>query len=84
MLAGSMVEIEIGGLRGQCLDRRIDHRLVSEIAAWERQPNIKGMFTTARYVLSTRAPRIASFSPDSSPPALSPSVALIGNFRKLG
>ena len=50
-----MVEIEIGVLRGQCLDRRIDEskRLVSEIAAWERQRNaaaarIKWMFTTAK------------------------------------
>ena len=34
----NMVEIEIGVLRGQCLDRRIatQERLVSEIAAWER------------------------------------------------
>ena len=33
----NMVEIEIGVLRGQCLDRRIDsyERLVAEIAAWE-------------------------------------------------
>ena len=33
----NMVEIEIGVLRGQCLDRRIatPERLVSEIAAWE-------------------------------------------------
>ena len=32
----NMVEIEIGVLRGQCLDRRIDapKRLISEIAAW--------------------------------------------------
>ena len=51
----NMVEIEIGVLRGQCLDRRIDNpkRLVSEIAAWERQRNaagarIKWMFTTDR------------------------------------
>src|SRR3982750_3893272 len=37
----NMVEIEIGVLRGQCLDRRIDDpkRLVSEVAAWERQRN---------------------------------------------
>jgi hypothetical protein len=47
-----MVEIEIGVLRGQCLDRRIatQEQLVSEIAAWERQRNasgarIKWMFT---------------------------------------
>jgi transposase len=49
----NMVEIEIGVLRGQCLDRRIDNRerLVAEIAAWEKQRNasgarIKWMFTT--------------------------------------
>src|SRR5262252_4952756 len=51
----NMVEIEIGVLRGQCLDQRIDNRerLVSEIAAWERQRNasgarIKWMFTTEK------------------------------------
>ena len=51
----NMVEIEIGVLRGQCLDRRIDERerLVREIAAWERQRNaagarIKWMFTTEK------------------------------------
>jgi transposase len=51
----NMVEIEIGVLRGQCLDRRIGQRdrLVSEIAAWERQRNaagarVKWMFTTER------------------------------------
>ena len=51
----NMVEIEIGVLRGQCLDRRIGERdrLVSEIAAWERQRNaararIKWMFTTEK------------------------------------
>ena len=49
----NMVEIEIGVLRGQCLDRRIDsnEQLEAEIAAWERQRNasgarIKWMFTT--------------------------------------
>src|SRR6202035_4984488 len=49
----NMVEIEIGVLRGQCLDRRIDDpkRLRREITAWERQRNaarsrIKWMFTT--------------------------------------
>src|SRR5579862_1235877 len=51
----NMVEIEIGVLRSQCLDRRIDNRkrLVSEIAAWERQRNcsrarIKWMFTAEK------------------------------------
>jgi transposase len=49
----NMVEIEIGVLRGQCLDRRIatHEHLVSQITAWERQRNasgarIKWMFTT--------------------------------------
>ena len=49
----NMVEIEIGVLRSQCLDRRIPEceRLVSEIAVWENQRNaagarIKWMFTT--------------------------------------
>jgi transposase len=51
----NMVEIEIGVLRSQCLDRRIDDRktLEAEIAAWEAQRNtagarIKWMFTTPR------------------------------------
>ena len=51
----NMVEIEIGVLRCQCLDRRIDNpqHLRSEIAAWDRHRNtsrarIKWMFTTAK------------------------------------
>jgi transposase len=40
----NMVEIEIGVLRGQCLDRRIGERerLVAEIIAWENQRNAEG------------------------------------------
>jgi transposase len=64
----NMVEIEIGVLRGQCLDRRIPTRelLESEIAAWERQRNasgnsIKWMFTTekARTKMGHAYPEIA-------------------------
>jgi transposase len=51
----NMVEIEIGVLKGQCLDRRIDHpaELAREIAAWERRRNAAGarvtwMFTTEK------------------------------------
>jgi hypothetical protein len=51
----NMVEIEIGVLRGQCLNRRTDDpkRLISEIAAWEKQRNtagapLKWMFTTEK------------------------------------
>ena len=50
-----MVEIEIGVLASQCLDRRIESfaRLVAETAAWEKQRNaerarIKWMFTTEK------------------------------------
>jgi transposase len=62
----NMVEIEIGVLRTQCLDRRIDNRdrLVSEIAAWERQRNrarasINWMFSLegARNKLAKRYPK---------------------------
>ena len=40
----NMVEIEIGVLRGQCLDRRIGEREVldAEIDAWQRQRNASG------------------------------------------
>ena len=51
----NMVEIEIGVLAGQCLDRRIESQraLAAEIAAWEQQRNaararIKWMFTTEK------------------------------------
>ena len=51
----NMVEIEIGVLAAQCLDRRIDstQQLVVETAAWEHQRNaaghrIKWMFTTEK------------------------------------
>ena len=51
----NMVEIEIGVLARQCLDRRIDsyRRLVAETAAWEKRRNaerarINWMFTTEK------------------------------------
>jgi transposase len=51
----NMVEIEIGVLVTQCLDRRIESysRLVAETAVWEKQRNtarahIKWMFTTEK------------------------------------
>jgi transposase len=51
----NMVEIEIGVLRGQCLDRRIDSQplLEKELAEWERARNqsgarIKWMFTAEK------------------------------------
>lgn len=51
----NMVEIEIGVLKRQCLDRRIENRdrLVAEIAAWQTQRNRSGarinwMFSTEK------------------------------------
>ena len=51
----NMVEIEIGVLSSQCLDRRIESytRLIAETAAWEKQRNaararINWMFTTEK------------------------------------
>ena len=72
----NMVEIEIGVLRGQCLDRRIGerHRLESEIAAWERQRNAAGtriqwMFTNDKArVKMLNAYRKHGPAPPHSPP----------------
>ena len=67
----NMVEIEIGVLRAQCLNRRIDAResLVAEVQAWRQQRNasgarIKWMFTThgARAKLARVYPKIANES----------------------
>ena len=51
----NMVEIEIGVLAGQCLDRRIEsyQLLIAEVAAWEKKRNtararIKWSFTTEK------------------------------------
>jgi hypothetical protein len=51
----NMVEIEIGVLRGQCLNRRIDDKatIVAEVEAWEKRRNDEGakiqwMFTTEK------------------------------------
>jgi len=68
----NMVEIEIGVLKGQCLDRRIATRegLEREIAAWERERNAAGvrvrwMFTTenARVKMGRAYPKTASPEP---------------------
>src|SRR3954462_15512237 len=73
----NMVEIEIGVLKGQCLDRRIDTRekLKREIAAWERDRNASGarinwMFTTetARTKMGRAYPKnIRTVAPAAAP-----------------
>ena len=68
----NMVEIQIGVLSRQSLDRRIDShaKLVAETAAWERRRNaerarINWMFKTekARSKLSRTYPKIVATSP---------------------
>ena len=65
----NMVEIEIGVLRGQCLERRIPDRpmLEREVAAWEQQRNESGArinwlfdLGRARQKLARSYPRHAS------------------------
>jgi transposase len=70
----NMAEIEIGVLRGQCLDRRIDtrERLEHEIAAWERERNaagarVKWMFTTEK--ARTKMGRAYPYPAPPDPPA---------------
>ena len=62
----NMVEIEIGVLKCQCLDRRIDTKqeLMSEVAAWRQRRNTSGekinwMFTTekARHKMARAYPK---------------------------
>ncbi|MBB3397558.1 IS630 family transposase [Rhizobium sp. BK060] len=54
----NMVEIEIGVLRGQCLDRRIESRsrLVAEVEAWERRRNASG--ARINWMFSTEQARV--------------------------
>jgi DDE superfamily endonuclease len=67
----NMVEIEIGVLASQCLDRRIEtiSRLVAEVAAWEKQRNVARVrvnwsFTTekARAKMGRAYPRPTSLT----------------------
>lgn len=62
----NMVEIEIGVLRGQCLDRRIsDHELlVSEIAAWQQQRNVTGARITWKFTTEKARSKLARAYPD--------------------
>jgi len=53
----NMVEVEIGVLRGQGLDRRIGERelLIAEIMAWQQQRNASG--TRVRWKFTTQKAR---------------------------
>jgi transposase len=64
----NMVEIEIGVLRGQCLDRRIGERdlLVSEIAAWQRQRNASGARVKWKFTTHKARDKLARAYPDTA------------------
>jgi transposase len=63
----NMVEIEIGVLRGQCLDRRIGERelLVVEIEAWQRQRNASGARIKWKFTTEKARSKLARAYPDT-------------------
>jgi transposase len=65
----NMVEIEIGVLKGQCLDRRIDTRegLEREIAAWERERNAGGARITWMFTTEKARTKLGRAYPDTAP-----------------
>jgi hypothetical protein len=64
----NMVEIEIGVLRGQCLDRRIGERdrLESEIAEWKRQRNASGTRIKWSFTTTNAREKLARVHPDTA------------------
>ncbi len=62
----NMVEIEIGVLRGQCLDRRIGERerLIREIAAWQKQRNAAGARIDWKFNTKKARDKLARAYPD--------------------
>jgi transposase len=63
----NMVEIEIGVLRGQCLDRRIGEReiLINEIDAWQRQRNTSGARIRWKFTTQKARNKLARAYPDT-------------------
>jgi transposase len=64
----NMVEIEIGVLRGQCLDRRIGEREVlnTEVAAWQCQRNASGARIKWKFTTQTARQKSARAYPDTA------------------
>jgi hypothetical protein len=63
-----MVEIEIGVLRGQCLDRRIGEReiVIAEIAAWQQQRNASGARINWKFTTQRARDKLARAYPDTA------------------
>jgi len=64
----NMVEIEIGVLRGQCLDRRIGERetLEAEIAAWQQQRNTSGARIKWKFTTEKARSKLARAYPETT------------------
>ncbi len=64
----NMVEIEIGVLRGQCLDRRIGarHVLTAEIAAWQKQRNASGARINWKFTTQKARDKLARAYPNTA------------------
>ena len=64
----NMVEIEIGVLRGQCLDRRIGERevLIAQIEAWQRQRNASGASVNWKFTTQKARHKLARAYPDTA------------------
>jgi transposase len=64
----NMVEIEIGVLRAQCLDRRIGEREVldAEIEAWQRQRNASGARIHWKFTTEKARGKLARAYPDTT------------------
>ena len=66
--AGSIWWIEIGVLRGQCLDRRVGERetLIAEIEAWQRQRNASGARIKWKFTIQKARHKLARGYPDTA------------------
>jgi transposase len=64
----NMVEIEIGVLRGQCLDRRIADREVlnAEVQAWQRKRNPSGARIKWKFTTQKARDKLARAYPDTT------------------
>ena len=67
-LASTSVEIEIGVLKGQCLDRRIEScdRLIAEIDVWQSQRNQTGARITWMFSTDKARTKMARAYPNPS------------------
>ena len=65
----NIVEIEIGVIAGQCLDRRIESypRLIAEVAAWEKQRNAARARIDWSFTTEKPPPKWASLSEAHKP-----------------